>query len=108
MGLWLKCPACQAPNPLHLKICTACEASLENLPREKRIYLLLPPGESPEAAAAAEGTPGPAQVPQVAKAPEPPAHHVPAGPVVVQPERPTGAARKKAAKPKKPGKKKQG
>lgn len=40
MGLWLKCPACQAKNPLDLKSCTACGASLENLPTAKRVYIL--------------------------------------------------------------------
>lgn len=40
MGLWLKCPKCQAANPLDLKSCTACNASLENLPAAQRVYLL--------------------------------------------------------------------
>lgn len=40
MGLWLKCPKCQAANPLDLKTCTACNASLENLPADQRVYIL--------------------------------------------------------------------
>ena len=40
MGLWLKCPKCQAANPLDLKSCQECNASLENLPAAKRVYIL--------------------------------------------------------------------
>ena len=40
MGLWLKCPECQAANALDLKACTACNASLEDLPAAKRVYIL--------------------------------------------------------------------
>ena len=40
MGLWLKCPKCQAANPLDLKTCTACNASLKNLPADQRVYIL--------------------------------------------------------------------
>jgi hypothetical protein len=40
MGLWLKCPKCQAANPLDVKACLECNASLENLPTAKRVYIL--------------------------------------------------------------------
>jgi hypothetical protein len=40
MGLWLKCPKCQAANPLDLKSCQECNASLENLPAADRVYIL--------------------------------------------------------------------
>jgi len=49
MGLWLKCPACQAKNPLDHKSCTSCGTSLENLPPAKRVYILetgTPSGEA--------------------------------------------------------------
>ena len=40
MGLWLKCPKCQAANPLDLKSCQECNASLENLSAADRVYIL--------------------------------------------------------------------
>jgi hypothetical protein len=40
MGLWLKCPKCEAANPLDVKACLECNASLENLPTAKRVYIL--------------------------------------------------------------------
>jgi len=40
MGLWLKCPKCQTANPLDLKACANCNASLDNLPAAKRVYIL--------------------------------------------------------------------
>ncbi len=40
MGLWLKCPKCQVANPLDLKSCQSCNASLENLPAAERVYVL--------------------------------------------------------------------
>ncbi len=49
MGLWLKCPKCQAANPLDLKSCQECNASLENLPAADRVYIL---GNAPAAAKA--------------------------------------------------------
>jgi hypothetical protein len=57
MGLWLKCPKCQAANPLDLKSCQECNASLENLPAAERVYILgnaapaAPKAEVPKAAA---------------------------------------------------------
>lgn len=47
MGLWLKCPKCQASNPIALKACLACGASLDNLPEKQRIYVLAPAGSPP-------------------------------------------------------------
>jgi len=89
MGLWLKCPVCQAKNHLDRKVCAACDASLEDLPPEQRVYVLLPPGavpEEPSGAAAPEAESLGAPVPQVTEPPEPPALHQPAGPVAVQGE----------------------
>lgn len=40
MGLWMKCPECQTPNPLFLKGCANCGRSLENLPQKQRVYVL--------------------------------------------------------------------
>jgi hypothetical protein len=53
MGLWLKCPKCQASNPLTLKACASCGASLENLSAKNRVYVLTPAGAPPPAPAAA-------------------------------------------------------
>ena len=39
MGLWLKCPHCLTANPLDIKSCAKCSASLENLPAAKRVYI---------------------------------------------------------------------
>jgi hypothetical protein len=58
MGLWLKCPKCQTANPLDLTSCKNCNASLENLPADKRVYIL---GKEPPAA--------PKAAPKAAKAP---------------------------------------
>jgi len=57
MGLWLKCPKCQAANPLDLKTCQECNASLENLPVADRVYIL---GNAP-AAAKADASEAPAK-----------------------------------------------
>lgn len=63
MGLWLKCPKCQAANPLDLKLCMECNASLENLPAAKRVYILgkavpaAPKAAAPPAAPAAPKEP---------------------------------------------------
>jgi hypothetical protein len=47
MGLWLKCPKCQASNPLSLKACAACGASLDNLSEKQRTYVLTSAGAPP-------------------------------------------------------------
>ncbi len=58
MGLWLKCPECQAINPLEGKVCGACGASLVNLPKEKRVYYLGPaPVAAPQMEAPLEAAP---------------------------------------------------
>lgn len=57
MGLWLKCPECQASNPLSQKACISCGASLQNLPVNKRIYVLTPVGSPPPAPAPASAVP---------------------------------------------------
>jgi hypothetical protein len=57
MGLWLKCPKCQTANSLDLTSCMNCNASLENLPAAKRVYILgnvapaAPKAAAPKAAA---------------------------------------------------------
>jgi hypothetical protein len=78
MGLWLKCPGCQANNPLSLRVCPKCGKSLDNLPRESRVYVIglpeapapaTPPAHrakaavpvAPKAAAAAPVAPKPAK-----------------------------------------------
>jgi hypothetical protein len=58
MGLWLKCPKCQTANSLDLKSCVNCNASLENLQADERVYIL---GKEPPAA--------PKAAPKAAKAP---------------------------------------
>ena len=47
MGLWMKCPKCQTDNPLFVKACSQCGLPLDNLPLEKRVYVLAPPGAAP-------------------------------------------------------------
>ncbi len=57
MGLWLKCPQCQTANPLDLKSCGKCNASLEKLPAAQRVYILAkapPPAPKAEAPKKAE------------------------------------------------------
>jgi len=63
MGLWLKCPKCQAANPLDFKSCQECNASLENLPAADRVYIL-----SNEAPAAPKAAAGKAAAPKAAPA----------------------------------------
>jgi hypothetical protein len=86
MGLWLKCPKCQAINPLSLQVCPACGHNLAHLPREQRVYVIEPPG-----------TPAPKPSPQ------------PAAPEETAPSPPPAAekAPKAAPKPKRPRKKKE-
>lgn len=83
MRLWLKCPVCQANNPLEVKVCSDCGTSMENLPPEQRVYILetasapaprLGPPPTP-AAAPAKTVPAavaPAAAPRKAKRPKPP------------------------------------
>ncbi len=89
MGLWLKCPQCQAANPLDLKNCLACNASLENLPVADRVYILgdeavaAPKTAVPPAAPAAPET---TAVPELTGAPE--AAGTAAAPEAMPPEAP--------------------
>lgn len=72
MGLWLKCPKCQAANPLSLKACAACSASLDKLPEKQRIYMLTPAGAPPpQPKAAPEPAKKVAKEPAKAKATKP-------------------------------------
>jgi hypothetical protein len=69
MGLWLKCPKCKAANPLSLKACTSCGASLDDLPEKQRTYLLTPTGSPPpQPKAAVEPAQKPAKEPAKGKA----------------------------------------
>jgi acetyl-CoA carboxylase beta subunit len=72
MGLWLKCPKCQTANSLDLKSCMKCNASLENLPAAKRVYILADKAPAAPKAAAAKAAPK-AAAPKAAakKAPAP-------------------------------------
>jgi len=88
MGLWMKCPKCQTHNPLFLKACANCGCSLENLPPDRRVYVLGPAGAAavkPSRLLTATPTP---ESPLPAKTPE------------------TEAAPKAAKAPRKPRKKK--
>ncbi|OGP70181.1 MAG: hypothetical protein A2Z73_04245 [Deltaproteobacteria bacterium RBG_13_60_28] len=76
MGLWMKCPKCQTPNPLFLKACAGCGFSLEKLPLKQRVYVLTPPGAAPEktsrllTATPTPESPLPATTPEAAAAPK--------------------------------------
>ena len=84
MGLRLKCPGCQAKNPLSLRVCPVCGHSLDNLPPKQRVYVLEPFGApmppstpasvpSPKAALPAPGAAPSAQTPaKAAKKPKRP------------------------------------
>jgi hypothetical protein len=78
MGLWLKCPGCQAVNPLSLKVCPNCGQDLDNLSVDQRVYVIgpkpAPPAPSPQSTkevVATEPAPAPAQEPAAAKANKP-------------------------------------
>ncbi len=70
MGLWLKCPGCNAQNPLSVLVCSKCGRSLNNLPKAERVYVIGPaaahPAPRPQAAvpvaAAAPAAPKPPAV----------------------------------------------
>jgi hypothetical protein len=69
MGLRLKCPGCNATNPLSSRVCSACGRSLDNLPPEQRVYVIEPWGAAPR-----KPSPPPAAKP----APQPAAAAAPA------------------------------
>lgn len=72
MGLWLKCPKCQAANPLDLKSCQECNASLENLPAADRVYILGDAAPAaPKAAASKAAAPKKAPAKKAAAKPKP-------------------------------------
>jgi len=89
MGLWLKCPGCQAQNPLSMRSCPACGQDLNNLPAAQRVYVLGPAAAPIASAAAAKAQPA-AAVAEPAVKPPPEAN----------------AATKPAKKPKRTPKKK--
>lgn len=57
MGLWLKCPGCQAQNPLPLRSCPHCGQDLSKLPAAQRVYVMGPAAAPPSAAEPAESGP---------------------------------------------------
>jgi hypothetical protein len=83
MGLWLKCPGCQASIPLSSKACPKCGQDLAKLPADQRVYIIgpaaAPPAPSPPSTkavvSAAPETEGAAQsstpVPEAEPAPKP-------------------------------------
>jgi hypothetical protein len=56
MGLWLKCPGCQASNPLSVKVCPHCGHDLDKLPVAQRVYVI-GPTPAPPSEASVETTP---------------------------------------------------
>ena len=90
MGLWLKCPGCQAQNPLPLKVCPHCGQDLDKLPAAQRVYVMGPAAAPPRQPARPK--------------PKPLAEAAASQPVAPSPE--AGATPKPAKKPKKARKKK--
>ena len=90
MGLWLKCPGCQAQNPLPLRSCPHCGQDLNKLPAAQRVYVMGPAAAPPSAAEPAE--------------PEPPAEAADKPSITPSPE--ANAVPKPAKKPKRTAKKK--
>jgi hypothetical protein len=76
MGLWLKCPGCQAQNPLPLKVCPHCGHDLDKLPATKRVYVLGPAVSPSRAAGPAKSEP-PAAAPSQPVKPSPEASAAP-------------------------------
>ncbi len=68
MGLWLKCPGCQAQNPLPLRVCPHCGRDLDKLPAAQRVYVMGPAAAPPRA-------PSPATPPAKSKPPAAAASH---------------------------------
>ena len=48
MGLWLKCPGCQAQNQLSAKVCPYCGHDLDKLSAAQRVYVIGPAAPPPE------------------------------------------------------------
>jgi len=97
MGLWLKCPGCQAQNPLPVRSCPHCGQDLSKLPAAQRVYVMGPAAAPPPAAV-------PAAVPAESKAPAPPAEAAAKPAITPSPE--ANAATKPAKKAKRTTKKK--
>jgi hypothetical protein len=62
MGLWLKCPGCQAQNPLFMQVCPSCGQDLKHLAATQRVYVIGPAAASSPASKSvkAPATPEPA------------------------------------------------
>ncbi len=84
MGLWLKCPGCNAQNPLSSSVCLKCGRSLNNLPPAERVYLIGPAEAAPVKAAHPAHRPA-AAVPVASAAP---AAAAPAAKPAKQPKKP--------------------
>jgi hypothetical protein len=98
MGLWLKCPGCQAQNPLSMRVCPNCGQDLSKLSAAQRVYVIGP-------AAASSPAPSPATPPAKGPvSPKPPVEAGATGAPTPSPE--AGAAAKPAKKPKRTKKKK--
>jgi len=76
MGLWLKCPGCQAQNPLSLRVCPHCGQDLNNLPAAQRVYVMGPAAAAPPAADPAKSKPPAAAAASHARTPSPEASAV--------------------------------
>jgi hypothetical protein len=96
MGLWLKCPGCQAQNPLFMRVCPNCGQDLSKLSVAQRVYVIGPAAASPPASSPATA---PAKAPA---SPKPPVETGATGATTPSPE----AAAKPAKKPKRTKKKK--
>jgi hypothetical protein len=72
MGLWLKCPGCQAQNPLPLKSCPHCGQDLSKLSAKQRVYVMGPAAAPPAVAGPAKSKPPveAAAKPSIAPSPE--------------------------------------
>jgi hypothetical protein len=105
MGLCLKCPGCHAVNLMSVKVCVTCGLSLDNLPREQRVYILHRPGEAPPVMAAAAA---PAAMPAPAAQETPAAPETPVVAAAAPAPAPAPEAKPKTAKKAKRTKKKQG
>lgn len=77
MGLWLKCPGCQAQNPLLLRSCTHCGQDLSKLPAAQRVYVMGPAAAPPPAAVPAESNPPAEAAAEPSITPSPEANAVP-------------------------------
>ena len=70
MGLWLKCPGCQAQNPLPLRSCPHCGQDLSKLTAPQRVYVMGPAAAPTPAAVPAASKPAAAAKPSSTPSPE--------------------------------------